>query len=328
MTADTVQHYFLRAGASYRTSDVWRKLHETESGKSRVLRSGRFGIGVLAAFLLGDEIEVTTRHIDCREDEAVYFRATLDDDVIELERHIGPVGTSVSVKLRPECATALTKLVRPSTTFGSLPDQLYLLQSPSLDVYLPGKCDLEHRWPSQGDALPPGWHRIIPPGFGEVHWTYEIQRGSSRYEAVLACNGIAVGSLSTSWESDAGKDIQPPSISVFDPDGHLPLVLTRTKLATERLPFQAELVADICRDIVAYCLADPRPGEWRERSQRFGPERLPVCAHPALKAPHYQDYYLTPLPYVFTPEGFALQDEWIMRQLAVKSLVVFGRLST
>src|SRR5205823_3373386 len=50
MTADVIKNYFLKAGASFRRSDAWRKQHETKEGKSRVLRSGRFGIGVLAAF--------------------------------------------------------------------------------------------------------------------------------------------------------------------------------------------------------------------------------------------------------------------------------------
>ena len=33
------------------------------------LRGGRFGIGVLAAFLLGNEIDVTTRHVSSEDGE-------------------------------------------------------------------------------------------------------------------------------------------------------------------------------------------------------------------------------------------------------------------
>jgi hypothetical protein len=64
MTADVIINYFLTAGASFRRSDDWRKSFETSDGKSKVLRAGRFGIGALAAFLLGNEIHVTTRHVD------------------------------------------------------------------------------------------------------------------------------------------------------------------------------------------------------------------------------------------------------------------------
>ena len=74
MTANTVCEYFLRAGAFYRRSDSWRKLHEPD-GLSRPLRSGRFGSGVLAGFLLSDEIKVSTRHLYATEMEGVEFSA-------------------------------------------------------------------------------------------------------------------------------------------------------------------------------------------------------------------------------------------------------------
>ncbi|MER8759205.1 ATP-binding protein [Mesorhizobium sp. M0976] len=63
MTADVVVNYFLKAGASFRRSDQWKALHEDDKGHSKVIRSGRFGVGALATFLLGEEIEVETRHI-------------------------------------------------------------------------------------------------------------------------------------------------------------------------------------------------------------------------------------------------------------------------
>ncbi|XZQ31146.1 HD domain-containing protein (plasmid) [Rhodobacter capsulatus] len=52
MTLDTVKNYFLNVGASYRNSKEWRELHDEGSAASGRLRSGRFGVGVLAAFAL------------------------------------------------------------------------------------------------------------------------------------------------------------------------------------------------------------------------------------------------------------------------------------
>jgi len=52
MTAQIIQEYFLKAGASFRKSNAWRQDHEDAQGHSRVLRTGRFGVGALAAFLL------------------------------------------------------------------------------------------------------------------------------------------------------------------------------------------------------------------------------------------------------------------------------------
>ena len=99
MTPEVVRDYFLKAGASFRRSDAWRQQHESETGESRVLRSGRFGVGALAAFLLGDEVEVSTRHVSAPKNGGVCFTATLDTDEIQLNHCQRPVGTTVRVKI-------------------------------------------------------------------------------------------------------------------------------------------------------------------------------------------------------------------------------------
>lgn len=110
MTLDTVTNYFLIAGASFRNSDVWKRQHVDEQGRSRVLRGGRFGVGALAAFLLGDEIRVRTRHIDREEADGLEFTARMDEPIVELRRCPAPSGTTIAVwvsdqqvfdKLRP-----------------------------------------------------------------------------------------------------------------------------------------------------------------------------------------------------------------------------------
>ena len=56
MSDDIIIDYFLTAGASFRHSYTWRKEYLDDKGRSSVLRSGRFGVGALAAFLLGEKI--------------------------------------------------------------------------------------------------------------------------------------------------------------------------------------------------------------------------------------------------------------------------------
>jgi molecular chaperone HtpG len=97
MTLDTVTRYFLIAGASFRNSDAWKRQHVDDSGKAKVLRGGRFGVGALAAFLLGSEIQVTTRHVDRSELEGITFSARIDDPVVELKRCVAPVGTQIRI---------------------------------------------------------------------------------------------------------------------------------------------------------------------------------------------------------------------------------------
>jgi len=60
MTFDTLRDYFLTVGASFRYSDYWSVFFTDAQGSSGPPRTGRFGIGVLAAFLLGDTLEIHT----------------------------------------------------------------------------------------------------------------------------------------------------------------------------------------------------------------------------------------------------------------------------
>jgi hypothetical protein len=136
MTAQIIRDYFLKAGASLRKSDAWRREHEDETGHSRVLRTGRFGVGALAAFLLGDEIEITTRHALSAAEEGITFSARLDDDAIELKKVKAPVGTKICVRIPKHLRKDVDSIVpgkwQHKINFG---DDLghYFLKSPSLE---------------------------------------------------------------------------------------------------------------------------------------------------------------------------------------------------
>jgi molecular chaperone HtpG len=84
MTLFEIQNYFLRAGSSFRKSYEWKKKFTNDSGISNVQRSGRFGIGALAAFLLGKEIQVVTKSI--YEKNGYTFTAQLDAEQIEIKK--------------------------------------------------------------------------------------------------------------------------------------------------------------------------------------------------------------------------------------------------
>ncbi|HYC91256.1 MAG TPA: ATP-binding protein [Thermoanaerobaculia bacterium] len=229
MTLEVVRNYFLRAGASFRNSDAWHEQHRDESGASRVLRSGRFGVGALAAFLVGDRVEVTTRHVTSASGLA--FTASLEDQVIEV-RHVDvPIGTTVVVRMRDPF---------PDETDERELWDWYRLPDPSLCITVNGRV-METTVDRAGVASLPDhrWRRIYPPGFAAVDWSYW-----SRDEGT--CNGIRVDS----WEYTLPPNLEEPRLSIFDRDARLPLNLTREHV--EFIPFEQELLDDVVRDVIAF----------------------------------------------------------------------------
>lgn len=292
MTADTICSYFLKLGASFRRSDAWRDRFEEVDGRSKILRSGRFGVGVLAAFLLGEEIEVATRYLDTSSSGGLIFTATPSTNLIEIRKADLPIGTTIRIRLSGE---ALEKLTSKEWHMSSRWDW-YCLNSPSVVRVIDGS-ELVQRFylPDPGGELEVNWRRVHHADYKDIQWTY------SRVPS-LACNGIMVMGASYGLPPDAWTEpwLKNPNLSVFDPDGKLPLDLERSSLLG-RLPFLSELVDDIARDVIAF-LVDNGPevnlsgdvASWLE-----------IAAHPALRP---EDYYNGPklLPFFFQDNGFGL----------------------
>jgi hypothetical protein len=310
MTAEVVCRYFLRAGASYRNSEDWKDLHADSEGKSRVLRSGRFGIGVLAAFLLGPKISVVTRHMTALDNEGICFDAELETDSIELKRCSAPIGTTIRIELSDDSVADFDELPQDRAQFGVVPHYLYFLDWPKVAFHLSTNLSQREHWPNQGQELSDEWHRISAPGYADIHWSYDFpsRRPGSSW---LVCNGIAV--------SDASDNVQNrglfspvifrcPSVSVFDPDANLPIDLARTRLATT-LPFQKELFRSVCLDVLAHCLIDPQPMEWAKNHTDF--RECPSCDLRGVAVS---------TTYILLHNGFTFPDLAILSSLRLKWL--------
>jgi hypothetical protein len=271
MTLDTVRNYFLKAGASLRRSEIWRKTFEDEQGKSRVLRSGRFGIGILAAFLLGNEISLSTRHINEAEYNGIAFTAELDAEAIELKRLKRQVGTTIRVRINSEVKDAL--LGKWDEKEGKWKNQdkcdWYCLTDPKILLmtdHRSKKLHQKYQLPPFNAKLPPGWHRITHPDYQDIHWTYSKAPD-------LTCNGIRITPFSSfnlfknlfsiSDEKPSSYPhlkksflgIKRPNISIFDFDGNLPLNLQRTSITQDNYSFDNQLFFEILKDFIAYVFA-------------------------------------------------------------------------
>jgi molecular chaperone HtpG len=268
MTTEVILNYFLTAGASFRQSNAWRKQHEDKPGKSRVLRSGRFGIGALATFLIGDEITMSTRHISAPPEKGIAFSATINTEEIELTYVERPVGTTIKVRITDG---RTWEALNPRWNDFSSWDW-FCLKDPIVGRELVTQEHLRalHRQdlpqqfslPAANSATPPEWRTIIDPDFKDIQWTYSAFPGWGRTAQRLICNGILIGNvqmedLAHPWDlgqPGSRRSIMSPHLSVFDPDGRLPLTLQRTALATKKYPFNDALLEDIYRDFIAWAL--------------------------------------------------------------------------
>jgi len=264
MSPETIIQYFLRSGATFRRSSEWRLRFEAEDGTPKVLRSGRFGIGVLATFLLGSSVRVATRHALSDPNMGFEFEVGLGSKEIELRRITRPIGTTVRVRI-------------PYWVWNRLREDTdswdwYALDRPTLErVEIEG--DERHAIPSRnpmpaaGDVPPLHWHKLRTSDHFEVFWTY------SEAAPKLSCNGIAIRGSSfrlTPGGIPLGRiegsawfvkedypllwKIRAPRVSVFDPQGRLPLNLQRTNLTTRHVPFEKDLAEDVIKNVVACAL--------------------------------------------------------------------------
>jgi hypothetical protein len=324
MTASVITDFFLKAGASFRRSMAWRQQHTSEDGTSRVLRSGRFGIGALAAFLLGERIEVTTRHVS--EPRGISFSARVDDTVVELRRVDCEVGTTIRIPIS-DPATFWSLATAPKTW------DWYCCEAPAVRRAIDGVLlRREFTCPDADTVLPSTWRRIATRDYNDLQWTFAIGN-----RAMMFCNGIRVGhsarmASATPRElmylhrgDDAHLTVRMPSVSVFDADANLPLDLQRSGLATAHYPFQDELLSGVLSDFVAFAVvnAPQNPREFLEQRARA---RLAYAGIVAM--PHATLDHVPWLWFWHNPAGLALSDPWAFGLLKPSRVMVLQRPSS
>ena len=330
MTPEVIRDYFLKAGASYRESDAWRKQFTDEAGKSKVLRSGRFGVGIMAAFLLGPEIRVTTRHVEAIPENGVLFRASFESNTIELHREPRrQAGTAVAVRLSQQ---AWDSAVSGSSDWYVLDDPKVERRSRAVTV------EQRRHFPLPGSAsLPLDWRLVSAPGYDEAHWTYNDDGLPPFYDGVapfLACNGILVRDLrhrlgiphhdahAWDWPDDWSGHVpfSFPTVSVFDPDQNLPLNLQRDRLQDPSCPFAHQLMQDITKDFCAFLLVHaPRS---RAELRQFRGWPLPGEGRwPPLGWSTYLCDQV--IPFFTNSEGTALIHPWHLIQADIRKTVWF-----
>jgi len=259
MTADTVQNYFLRAGASFRTSDVWRQDFTDRSGGSKVLRTGRFGVGALASFLIGPRIEVTTRHWS--QASGLSFQASLFDDPIEIRPIHRPIGTTIRIPLDILRYRNLEDRCWPGGSKSITPFTWYRFDWPAIRIVierqsLPIRKDLQiykvlSHDPEQSNR---GWVKSEIGGV-QVQW-HRHRMGTSFINGFEIRDASLAGSDSCTVADPNSPRRSNCWISFWDPDGKLNIDLKRTKLS--EIDGDPVILETFARNWIAWALTFPR----------------------------------------------------------------------
>ena len=254
MTEEVLRSYFLRVGASFRDSDAWRRAF-TSGGRPQIIRSGRFGVGALAAFLLGERVEVLTRHVTAGNDEALTFSASIDDEAIEVRKsRRKEAGTTIQVQIDGQTFARLAQHEGREWDW-------YRWRTPRVERLINGAAlPSLLRMPEPGADLELEWHRLEGTEFDDVVWSYGRAPNT-------VCNGLNVGSLASSlgyhvqmhWEGESDRfdpaiALRVPSVSVADRSARFPLDLQRFRIVKHHYPFADPLLVDATRDFCAFCL--------------------------------------------------------------------------
>lgn len=254
MSKDILINYFLVAGASFRNSDTWKRVYY-DNNKSTIPRSGRFGVGVFASFLIGDEIYVETKRYN--EEIGYKFTANIETDQIQVIKFISDKkksGTKIKIKLYDSIIKELKNQYQKKTREAQW-NRWYFSKKPEYVINVPSswKESVDYKLLKvhlYEEDLEEHWRSIKPEGYNRVDWTYK--EANKFY-----CNGIAIQEEYDIYRLEKYRFPRPfslPSVSVVDNDANLPLNLDRNGISDKKLPFEKELVSDIYKDIIAKLL--------------------------------------------------------------------------
>ena len=273
MNSEEIEKYFLTIGSSYSSSIDWKNTRDVYNRKTdnnenhETYRTGKFGIGILAAFLLGPIIKVKTKRYNGKQ--GYQFTLRLDKDFIQIDKVDLPnYGTTIEI----ECdENALKRLLQ------DVPDDWdYLCSDKWFGWYVDSKPKVEYIHKGQPILLKKDYinsFRLLPTksmNFGDIYWNprciFESHDDSiktyfrSTGRPVLICNGFCVTNSSniTTFHIPGIDEYLPlgiPDLMVVDTYNYLPLNLNRTNIGYNvEYEFEKDLAIAMCKDFLSQIL--------------------------------------------------------------------------
>ncbi len=298
MTLDTIHNYFLHVGSSYRDSQEWRELHLDDNNRSRIARSGYFGVGVIAAFILGSTVRVQTRNVG--EATGYEFEVQEEKFAVEVRHYDKPtIGTIVEVTLTWDVVTALVKSTETWDWFAHDAPRVKRLikQRDGEKEYLPQS--VIEPVPTEGSSC--GTRRFLKCGDGlTMTWT-------PHHPFQVLVNGIKIMSVTTlhfereyrlsevvkKLSHTVKSKVKSPGVNIRDESQRIHLNLQRDSILDTKSPIWEPLKRDVLLDYLAFLLSFSPTHPFGSRSDRW-----------SAYGPHYP--LIDPdMTYFSSPEGFA-----------------------
>lgn len=183
MDLTVIKNYFLEIGSSLRRSSFWRKNFTDEDGSSKIQRSGKFGIGVLASFLIGDKINVETRTLSL--DYGLYLSTDLNTEQIEISKtNKNKIGTIITIPIDKKILERFKKSKYPF-------DKWYRQENPKV-MYIDNTKSFRNlnsivKAPGYSDELNNAWRILESKDYNKIIWTYNDEFYDKNKEKVI-CN--------------------------------------------------------------------------------------------------------------------------------------------
>jgi len=242
MTEDTIINYLLKAGASFRNSDIWRENFEDSEHHSKVERTGRFGVGLLASFLLGNKIEVKTKY--CNSSIGYNFTTHLSDIQINIIKDTTiNVGTNIKIEINNKIYERLMN--DNSYEYDSVLNwkKWYMLKD--INIYY-------NKNTFDDIVNDKSYINLEQEEYTSVKWYYE----SDDYQKTI-CNGFQIpdndvpisSNIDIPNELNKWNKIKIPTLLIVDKDGRIPLSLSREKFLIKKYTFNDILVKSISNNI-------------------------------------------------------------------------------
>ena len=256
MSLEEIEKYFLTIGSSYNDNIEWEKKRNNE----HIYRTGRFGIGVLAAFLLGNEITVTTRSRKDDKDFGHHFKTSLIDTFIDIYKNKESdniaYGTQIKIKCSNDIVGKLSEEAQNKLTIGDRWFGWYIEDNPKVSYYIDGKEIILNKSQLVFRSFEHPYKKNVI-----VRWIPRIIFKYSFFNPTLFCNGFFITSTSEKKHFsiplvDLYYPFCLPTMHIIDDCNTLPLNLTRTNIKKNiTFDFEKKLAKELCIDLLCQLMS-------------------------------------------------------------------------